>query len=150
MGMPGRDPRKSGVIFFQSRSFRICTRSITVIKRPIRATRGMTVLISMKIAISGRESRTEPKPDSPWVKPAKKTIRHRNRQVCKSYILGSVSDQTWCRMRLINNTSCFKQKGRYTASGKRGQGALDKRVRRSAIEFPSRVKWTPGKNRVYG
>jgi hypothetical protein len=78
MGMPGRDPRRRGKIFFHSRCLRIWTRSIIVMERPIRATKGTTVFISIKTARSGKDSRIEPKPDSPWVKPARKTIRHIN------------------------------------------------------------------------
>ncbi len=52
--------------------------------RPYNATRGITVLISRKIASSGRASKMDPKPDSPWVKAAKNTMRHIHRYVAIS------------------------------------------------------------------
>ncbi len=50
-------------------------------ERPYSATRGMTVLISRKIASNDRASNMEPKPDSPCIKAAKKTTKHIHRYV---------------------------------------------------------------------
>jgi hypothetical protein len=46
---------------------------------PTRAVRGITVFISRKMARSGIDNRTEPKPDRPWVKPARKVMRQTHR-----------------------------------------------------------------------
>ena len=43
--------------------------------RPKRAVRGITILIWRKMARRGRESKMDPKPESPWIKPEKKAIR---------------------------------------------------------------------------
>ena len=68
MGTPGRAPTKSGHIRDHSRSFQRGIRRKTVSMTPISATSGMAVLTSKKMASSGRESRTEPKPENPWIK----------------------------------------------------------------------------------
>jgi hypothetical protein len=46
---------------------------------PTRAVRGITIFISRKMARSGMDSKIEPKPESPWVKPAIKIMRQTHR-----------------------------------------------------------------------
>jgi hypothetical protein len=75
MGTPGMEATKRGRTFFHSKSFLSPMSRRTAENKPWRATRGMTVLISRKIANKGRARSMEPKPDRPWIKPAIKVIR---------------------------------------------------------------------------
>jgi hypothetical protein len=69
------EPTKRGRNFFNSRSFLSPMSRRIVENKPWRATRGMTVLISRKTANKGKARSMEPKPDRPWVKPARKVMR---------------------------------------------------------------------------
>jgi len=71
-GTPGREPATSTRTVSHRMEVRSWMKRTAVRKRPKRETRGTTVRMSRKRARSGSARRTEPNPEKPWIRPARK------------------------------------------------------------------------------